>query len=319
MIEILAASKIRGIGPTMLRRALHLSSDRAGLNKSILENILKREIQNQEYSTACKWAEQQIDRCKVESVSILHIGGVNYPKALENVSDAPPVIYAKGNLEALSKISCGVIGTRDPTEHGKIIASRITEFLLSRKFSIVSGLAIGCDTIAHKVTVDNNEFGIAVLAHGLHQIYPKQNEKLAHDLLDNGGLLISEYPLGTPPSISSFVKRDRIQAGLSAGVVMIQSGLKGGSLHASRAIIEYNRCLFVPSPTTRDINENIAKVMANHILSNGVIEEKMDILKCTKDSLKYLRSIRSKNDYGMFDELFEKIFINSEAQQNMKL
>jgi DNA processing protein len=196
-----------------------------------------------------------------------------------------------------------VIGTREPTEHGKTIAERVTGYFVSEGWSVVSGLALGCDAIAHQAALDARGHTVAVLAHGLHTIAPSRHKKLAERILDTGGALVTEYSFGQEPLPQQFVKRDRIQAGLVQGVVMIQSDVVGGSLFASRAALDYQRWLAVPYPTPQDISKEEPKIQGNLLLVNWSPEEKTDVLKCQPSDLRRLIILRSKSDYAQMVQL----------------
>lgn len=140
------------------------------------------------------------------------------------------------------------------------------------------------------------------MAHGLQTIAPARHKNLAQRILNSGGTLITEYRFGQEPLPTNFVKRDRIQAGLAQGVVMIQSDTSGGSLHASRASVEYGRWLAVPYPTEMDIQRNEPKVQANLLLADGSSQDKVDLLKCQQADLRRLIILRSRDDYGLMIE-----------------
>ena len=142
-----------------------------------------------------------------------------------------------------------------------------------------------------------------MLAHGLHTIAPKSNERLAERILANGGALVSEFVFGEDPIPRNFATRDKTQAGMSRGVVMIQSDLIGGSLHASRASLGYGRILAVPTVTERDLANREPKAEANRVLTDGSDSEKLELLKCKSIDLKKLFPIRSKDDYASLENL----------------
>lgn len=155
----------------------------------------------------------------------------NYSKNLLLTSDYPLIIYSKGNLELLdSNPKVAVIGTRNPSDVGLKLGTRITEILVEHNFIIVSGLALGCDTIAHKTCLDKKGRTIAVMAGGLNDIYPKNNLQLSNEIIESNGLLISEYPIGTNPRNNFFVERNRIQSGISNGVCVIETDITGGTI-----------------------------------------------------------------------------------------
>lgn len=143
---------------------------------------------------------------------------------------------------------------------------------------------------------------VAVLAHGLDSIYPKSNERLATDIVKNGGSLVSEYSYGTRPFAGNFVERDRIQAALSLGVIMVQSAAKGGSLHASKAALRYGRILSVPEPTKEDKASKHPKIEANLWIMNAEDTAREEYLECTPQQLANVFFLRSRADYPILEE-----------------
>jgi DNA processing protein len=146
---------------------------------------------------------------------------------------------------------------------------------------------------------------VAVLAHGLHMVAPSCNGGLAQRIIDAGGALVSEYAFGQPAQAGQYVQRDRIQAGMARAVVMIQSCLNGGSLHASRAGLLYGRWLIIPYPTQRDVEQNRSAVEANLILSNADDEKVISVLKCESKDLERIIILNGRDDYSRMIEMVE--------------
>ncbi|WP_416057819.1 DNA-processing protein DprA [Stenotrophomonas maltophilia] len=244
-------------------------------------------------------AEEQLELADYNGCSILSPMDKGYPKLLAATKDDPFLLWVRGSLAPNPEKSVAIIGTRQPTEHGRLIAQRITRYFVEQGWSIVSGLALGCDGVAHQEAVDAGGHTTAVLAHGLHTIAPSKHRKLAEDILDAGGALVSQYPIGRAAIAQQFVQRDKTQAGMAQGVIMIQSDLQGGSLHASRASLDYGRWLAVPYPTDQDLGRNEPKIQANLRLADGSGAEKMDLLRLKGDAdLARIIVLRSKDDYS---------------------
>ncbi|AEF80166.1 DNA-processing protein DprA [Leadbettera azotonutricia] len=158
-----------------------------------------------------------------------------YPVNLGKISGKLRTLYALGNTALLGEtFAAAVVGTTTPSEAAKAACAETTSFLVEKGFVIVSGLAAGCDTIAHQSCLDAGGKTIAVLAHGLDICYPRSNLNLRDAILEKGGLLLSEYPPGTKPRKNFFVARDRIQSGLSRGIVVIETDVTGGTMHTAR-------------------------------------------------------------------------------------
>jgi DNA processing protein len=185
------------------------------------------------------------DRLVVLVLSVFH---PRYPAALRQLSDRPAVVFVKGQIPAPARnVAC--IGTRTPSPFGLRATREIVESLVHVNWTIVSGLALGIDTEAHSVALANNGRTIAALGGGLDRIYPKENSGLAAQILDSGGALLSEQPLGVSTNPRNLIQRDRLQSGLSVGTVLMQSDLKGGSMHTVRFTLQQERLLFaVVSP-----------------------------------------------------------------------
>lgn len=191
-----------------------------------------------------------IERSELEHIKVISYYDNDFPKQLKNIQkngkkSSPIILHYKGNIKRL----CGpdgiaIIGTREPTEEGIKAGEYFGEFFAQKGFNIISGLAIGCDSSAHRGAINAQGLTTAFLAHGLNTIYPKESAKLADEILENDGLLISEYAIGTPPMINYFVERDRLQSGLADATIVIQTGVKGGTMHAVKATIENNKPLF---------------------------------------------------------------------------
>lgn len=161
-----------------------------------------------------------------------------YPGRLRNIDDPPVVLFVKGNIDALQGVrSVAIVGTRNPTSYGERAAQSAGKLAAESGIVVVSGLALGCDARAHEGCVESNGVGVAVLAHGLDRVYPAANRDLADRLLDCGGCLVSELPVGVKPARWTFAYRDRIQSGLSDRVLVIETDVKGGTMHT----VEFSR------------------------------------------------------------------------------
>jgi DNA processing protein len=297
---LLSLSMLKGVGPVALKKA---SSVRGFVDKAIDElasNVpqISRSLANGSvWQSAQEAAAKQIDDAEKHRARILSPLDPEYPHLLAATKDDPFILYVQGSLASNPARSVAVIGTREPTIHGVLIAKRITQFFAEHDWSIVSGLAIGCDAIAHQMALDVGAHTVAVLAHGLHMIAPAKHKKLAQDILSSGGALVSEYPFGQNVQSQQYVKRDRTQAGMAQGVVMVQSDVKGGSLHASRASLDYGRWLAVPYPTDKDRENAEPKVQANLLIAEGTDAERADLLRCSSSALPRIMILRGREDY----------------------
>jgi len=195
-------------------------------------NLLRNPLTQSDFIKAFDKADETISKSSNADIRIINFYDPNFPTLLKNLDDAPLLVNAKGNYSDLNlKPSVAIIGTRDPSDHGTKVGVRLGEVFGEAGFNVVSGLAIGCDTAGHIGCLNKSGYTTAVLAHGLDSLYPAKNKYLADKILDQGGLLISEYTIGTRAQSNFFVERDRIQAGLSQAIIVVETDIKGGTMH----------------------------------------------------------------------------------------
>lgn len=174
----------------------------------------------------------------------------DYPYLLKQIYDPPAVLYYKGNLEALRKKCIAVVGTRKMTGEGRLLTDKFVKHLVKAGLTIISGLARGIDTEAHKTAVEANGQTVAVLGSGLNKIYPPENKQLAMDIINGHGAVISEYPPDELPCPGNFPIRNRIISGLSLGVLVVEASDNSGSLITARLALEQGREVFAVAPNT---------------------------------------------------------------------
>ena len=303
--KLFALYKVKGVGPATLTKLL----DQPGFAEASVEDMmagskpLARALNAPgTWQKAVEDAEEDIHQAERSGVKILSCLDAAYPRLLKETRDRPFFLYVRGQLPAVEERNVAVIGTRAPTPHGRLIAERITGFLVGDGWSIISGLALGCDGVAHETALGQRGRTVAVLAHGLQTIAPRQHRNLAEQIVAEGGALVTEYGFGVEPFAPQYVKRDRIQAGLSRGVVLIQSDLEGGSLHASRAALEYQRVLAVACPTAGDVAAAEQKIQANVWLCEHSDSERRALLNCTQEDLQRVFRVRGRADYVSLSE-----------------
>ena len=183
------------------------------------------------------------------NIKVITLNDHNYPKLLREISDAPPVLYIKGELPQEEKRIIGVVGTRKMTSYGEQVTEILVRDLVAVGFVIVSGLARGVDSYAHRVTIGNRGETIAVLGGGIDRIYPSENTRLAQEISDSYGAIVSEFPLGMQPVPGNFPARNRIISGLSVGLLVTEAGDYSGSLITAGLAGEQSREVFaVPGP-----------------------------------------------------------------------
>lgn len=192
-----------------------------------------------------KRVDALLERTRRIGARLVTLYDSDYPSILKQISDPPPLLWVLGSLKALSTRSVAVVGTRRPDRYGMDQAEEWSAILARNGFTVVSGLAHGVDTIAHRQTVQVNGRTIAVLGSGLDRLYPKDNRRLAREIVEKGGAVITELPPGSPAHSGNFPVRNRIVSGLSLGVLIIQSGIRGGSMITARLALDQNREVFV--------------------------------------------------------------------------
>ncbi len=234
-----------------------------------------------------------------------------YPQSLKNIPDSPIGIYTKGNKQLLKdskKIFFGIVGTRKPSSYGEIITKKITHQLVDLGFIIVSGMALGIDSIAHWTTVNNNGLTIAVLGCGVDVIYPSSNCHLYQKIIEKDGLIISEFPPGHRVSKGLFISRNRLIAGLSSGILVIEGNKNSGALTTARYALEQGKEVFAPpAPITYEQSEapNLllkqgAKLVTN---INDILEEFN--VKINQPKINIQKQHLSKDELQIF-ELLER-------------
>lgn len=230
-----------------------------------------------------KEVEKELHFIKKYDIKLLTLNDNEYPASLKYTSDPPFILYVKGNLSKEDQIAVAVVGCRKPTVYGKVTTEKITGELSNAGFTIVSGLARGIDTIAHKKALENKGRTIAVLGSGLLNVYPSENKKLALDIEKNGAV-VSEFSLFTKPEKFNFPRRNRIISGLSLGTIVMEAGAQSGALITARFALEQGREVFavpgnIDSVCSRGTNNLIKQYGAKLIESyEDILEELKNIL-----------------------------------------
>ncbi len=187
--------------------------------------------------------EKEFQKLKDCGVELITIKDKNYPRLLKEIYAPPAALYTKGKFDPADQLSLGVVGTRRLSYYGQQVTPLISADLSQAGITIVSGLAKGIDTLAHQTALDSDGRTIAVLGSGLNNIYPATNKRLAEEI-GQKGVLISEFPLDTKPLAQHFPQRNRIIAGLSLGILVIEAPEKSGALITARDALEQNREIF---------------------------------------------------------------------------
>ena len=222
-------------------------------------------------------AEKIVKNCEEKSIKIFYYSYENYPKNLINIKESPYVIFVKGNLPSNVELekSFAVVGTRKPSKEGIDFARDIGQYLSRNNIYNISGLALGIDTEGHNMSLQKTG---AILGQGLDlEIYPRENVKLAEIILKNNGFLLSELIPQTEISLFSLIKRDRLQSALTSGIIIAETGIKGGTINTFKYAREQKRKIFIS-----DINKEFIEKYKKDLI---VIKNSLDFEKKLKNNL----------------------------------
>lgn len=190
-----------------------------------------------------------LEKTEKTGAKLIALNDPEYPMMLRQTFDPPIILWVKGDPAALSSPGIAVVGTRNPGRYGLDQAELWSRSICGAGLCVNSGLAYGIDSKAHKTAVETGGRTVAVLGSGIDRIYPNRNRGLAAEIIDNGGAVVTEYPPGTKPDAVNFPERNRIVSGISHGTLVVESGVKGGSMITARLSLDQNREVFViPHP-----------------------------------------------------------------------
>jgi DNA processing protein len=200
---------------------------------------------------ARKAAEEEWAKVAAQGATVVTCGCPEYPERLKEIYDPPPVLWVRGKVSLLSRPAIAVVGTRHPSPYGAGVAEMLSRDLAVRHLLIVSGMARGIDSCAHRGALAARMPTVAVWGTGIDVVYPKENKKLAEEILASGGAIVSELPMGTFPAPQNFPRRNRILSGLSVAVLVIEAAENSGTRVTARCAADQNRDLFaVPGNVT---------------------------------------------------------------------
>ena len=259
----LGFSYFLGIGPQRLSLLLRNFSDikKAYLaDKNELKKVLGEKLTEKFIQFRSNFdPKKELDNLKKKEITVLSLEDKKYPASLKKISDPPICLYFKGNISNFDfkkDLFLGIVGTRKPTSYGEILAKKFASQLASMGIVIVSGMALGIDSLAHWATLNSEGKTIAVLGCGVDVVYPPSNAKLYQEILKKGGLIISEFPPGRTVLKGLFIARNRIISGLSSGVLVVEGAKDSGALITAKYAAEQGKEVFAPpSPLTSPMSE----------------------------------------------------------------
>ncbi len=272
----IAFSEIAGLGAKGCRKLLELypnPKDLFSMPKSELNGIFGKHhniVEQIEQRSMFKQVEHEMEFIEKHNIQVLFMTDKKYPQRMNKLDceDSPVLLYTMGECDLNKKRVVSIVGTRRATDYGKTMTNKLVEQLSGDDILIVSGLAYGIDTEAHKASINNHIATIGVLGHGLNQIYPSSNRNLAKQMIESGGALVSEFNSTTKISPSLFPARNRIIAAMSDATIVVEASEKGGALITANIANSYHRDVFaIPGR----INDTYSKGCNNLIANNKAI------------------------------------------------
>ncbi|WP_413154641.1 DNA-processing protein DprA [Bartonella sp. cb54] len=210
-------------------------------------------------------AEKEMQKAERLGIRFVGMGEPDYPAFLKVTEASPPLVAIKGNFSVFQKPSVGIVGSRNASAAGKKLTAQFAHFLGNADFTVISGLARGIDSIAHQASLLTGT--VAVMAGGIDHIYPPENKKLYEDIIANGGAIISEMPISWKPRAIDFPRRNRIIAGLSLGLLVVEAAMRSGSLITARQATELGRLIFALPGSPLDPRS----VGTNNLIKDGAL------------------------------------------------
>lgn len=234
-----------------------------------------------------KEVERHLKYMNNNNIEIVTIKDREYPQILKQIYDPPIALYLIGNKEILNNLNIAVVGCRECSRYGKNVARQLAYNIAKNKINIISGLARGIDIEAHIGTLEARGKTIAVLGNGIDTIYPKENIMIAKKIIEKGGAIISEYPLGTKPEKKNFPERNRIVSGMSKGIIVVEAKEKSGTLITVDFALEQGRDVFV---VPGNLNSE------NSIGTNELIKQGAKVITDYKDVIEEYKNFNIENN-----------------------
>lgn len=252
----LAMAMTPGLGPRRIQRVVRSLRDPGELFRLPLTALeaLQVPVASARFiaeGKARKAAEQEWQHICDSGCGVMTLTDPDYPERLREIFDPPPVLWVRGDRGLLSRPSIAVVGTRAPSPYGIGMAEMLSRDLAARRLVVLSGMARGIDTAAHKGALSAGGLTVAVWGTGVDVVYPKENKGLAEEIILSGGAILSEQPMGTFPAPQNFPLRNRIISGMSVGVLVVEAGEQSGTRVTARCALEQNRDVYaVPGNVT---------------------------------------------------------------------
>ncbi|MEM7131958.1 MAG: DNA-processing protein DprA [Chloroflexota bacterium] len=267
----IALGKVPGIGPSRLTSLLEVCGSVEAIWKASIQTLKQAKLDRRSLENLLEYRRTidlgaELDQVQRHQIQVLTWDDHDYPENLRHIDSPPPVLYIRGALTETDVWAVGIVGTRRASPYGREVARAIATELAQAGVTVISGLALGIDAIAHKAALDAGGRTIAVLGSGVDQLYPATNESLALRMAEQGAV-VSEYALGVRPEASNFPPRNRIISGLSKGIVVVEANQRSGALITANFAAEQGRDVFaVPGSIL-----NPSSAGCNHLIQQGAM------------------------------------------------
>jgi DNA processing protein len=286
--------RCNGIGPKTFFDLLQIYGS-VEVALEILPNILKRAKKDPLNICSLSAAKKELDAVYKLGGKIIAFAEPDYPELLRAIPDPPPVITVLGDISILKETLIAVVGSRKAAANSSKFAQLLSRDLCRAGYVIVSGLAIGIDSVAHNTTIEEGGHTVAVLGSGANVVYPQRNHELYNKVIEHG-VIVSEFPLGTTPKPQNFYNRNRIISGLSLGTVVVEAGLSSGSLVTAKRAMEQRRVVFSVPGFPLDVRFSG---------SNKLIKQGAFLTESAQDVIDMINNNKQKN-IDLFDSGYYK-------------
>ncbi len=278
LVHLLALQQVEGVGDIVAKKLITHCGNATEVFKTKTSQLANIDgigsvlLKNLKDKTVFENAEQELQFIKSNEINVSYFQDENYPDRLKHCIDGPVLLFTSGNIDLKNKKTISIVGTRQITSYGMEFCRKLIEDLAPLDPVIISGFAYGVDIFAHQLAMEHDLQTIAVVAHGLNQIYPKTHKKYVPKIEQNGGFM-TEFWSSSNPEKENFVRRNRIVAGISEATIVIESADRGGSLITANIANDYNRDVFaVPGRTTDKYSQgcnNLIKTQKANLLTSA--------------------------------------------------
>lgn len=289
-LTIIALNRLNGLGKKKTRKLLENIEDKhhldffQALRQGIKYGVFQKKQPIGQFLDAEEYARKVIEKCEKEDIKIVNIFQEEYPKSM-HFDNPPLILFYKGDLSCLdNEKRAAVIGTRHPSQNGKDFAYNVSKLLAQNGYTIISGLAQGCDTSAHEAALENNAKTVAFVPSSVNKIAPHVNEELAQKIIEKNGLVISEFSPYSTPNSNMYTTRDRLQAGTSEMIFASEFDSQSGTLQTLEFAAKFKRPIYTLKSLTEEKEFNgFASLKDLNITCNALDWEQIESLIANKE------------------------------------